>query len=384
MNLSTKQVQELLDNFSKKPEGNKMLLEFSLNALMRAEREMFLEKSQGNKGNGFRSVKGFGIGTQIDLHIPRDRMGLFKPVVQMLWQNQQSHLDDLIFELYGAGLTTRDLERIVHQVYGNNLSRTSISRITNEFSQEMKDFRERELDEYYPIIYADALFLKVKRDTVATEAFYIVLGVKPDTSREVLGIYNCPTESAGNWEDIILDLRKRKVSRVSLFVIGGLIGFDKAIEKSFPNATIQKCVVHLKRNILNKVRTKDKEAVASDLKAVFNMSKKNDNLDSCLNRLSIFASKWSKVYAHIKKLPEKEDISYYFSYIKFEPEIWRMIYTTNWIERLNKDFKRTTRMRNSMPSVESALTLLSKVAVNANMTKYRYQVTSLKADPMFQ
>lgn len=100
MNLSAKHVQELLEKFAKKFEGNKMLLKFSSNALMKAEREMFLDESKGNIGNGFTGVKGFRIGTQIDLHIPRDRMGLFELVVQMLWQNQQTHLDDLIFELY--------------------------------------------------------------------------------------------------------------------------------------------------------------------------------------------------------------------------------------------------------------------------------------------
>lgn len=327
MELSIKQRKALVEEWSKSPNGNNEIVEVCLNSLLKAERESFLIDRPKNKANGFRNIKSFGFGESINLKIPRDRFSEFKPVIQAIWQNQQAHLDDLIFEMYGAGLTTRELERIIKDVYGTQMSRSSISRITQSFYQEMKDFRERKLDSYYPIIYIDAHYLSVKRHTkgqVAKEAFNIILGVKEDTTREILGIYNNPTESASFWGDVFEDLKSRGIEKVNLIVADGLAGLENVTLQHFNEPILQKCVVHLMREVIKKVRTSDKKEIIKDLKLVFDMDNKNDTLDAAKSRLENFSNKWEKDYQHIKKISKKQDIEYYFSYLQFAPAIWRM------------------------------------------------------------
>ena len=293
-------------------------------------------------------------------------------------------MNELFFELYAKGLTTRDIESITQTIYGKQLSSSSISRITQTFNEEMALFRSRPLDAHYPIIYLDATFISTRRETVSKEAYYIVLGVKPDATRDVIGIYNAPTESAAVWDDIILDLKQRGLQRSHLFVIDDLAGLDAALESHFEQPNIQKCVLHLKRNVLKRVKKVHRQAMADDLKEVFNMDKHDDIEAHAQARAQQFYQQWGNLYPHINVFNHEQRMSYYFAYLNYHPSIRNMIYTTNWIERLNKDFKRTIKIRNSMPSVESVLTLLSKVAMDKNLTRYQYPIHRLKADSMFQ
>jgi transposase-like protein len=170
-----------------------------------------------------------------------------------------------------------------------------------------------------------SLIFLAKVDSVSKEAFYIVLGVKKDMRREILGIYNQPKESSENWKDMF-----------------------------------------------------------HDLKLVFDMNNSVDNKAAAYNRSKKFSQKWSKYYPHLNKFMNESEICYYFTYLDFDYQIRRMIYTTNWIERLNKDFKRTTNIRNSMPSVESVLTLLSKVAIDKNASTYNYPIYNLADNTIFK
>lgn len=384
LKLNTQQIQAAVDQLTSQPDGINKLLEMAINSLMKAERSAYLEAAvQGNKANGYRSVNGFGIGEALSLQIPRDRLGHFRPTLLNIMRDQSDTLNELCFELYAKGLTTRDIESITQTIYGQHLSKSQISRITVSLSDAMREFRERPLNSYYPIVYLDATFVKTKRERVSSEAYYIALAVLPDMTREVIGIYNAPTESSSFWDDVCQDLKARGMQQTDLFVIDNLTELDSTLEKHF-NASIQKCVLHLKRSILNKVKKQHRLAVVSDLNEIFQIDNREDTKEKLLNRAQQVVQRWQCYYPHMKRLADPYWLSYYSTYLSFEYDIRNMIYTTNWIERLNKAFKRTLKIRNSMPNVESVLTLLSKVAIDMNSSTYRHPVSRFQKSNLFK
>jgi len=384
LKLNTQQIQAAVDQLTLQPDGINKLLEMAINSLMKAERAAYLEAAvQGNKANGYRNVNGFGIGEALSLQIPRDRLGHFKPTLLNIMRNQSDTLNELCFELYAKGLTTRDIESITHTIYGQHLSKSQISRITVSLSDAMREFRERPLNSYYPIVYLDATFVKTKRERVSSEAYYIALAVLPDMTREVIGIYNAPTESSSFWDEICQDLKDRGMQQTDLFVIDNLTELDSTLEKHF-DASVQKCVLHLKRSILNKVKKQHRLAVVSDLNEIFQIENREDTKEQLLDRAQQVAQRWQRYYPHMKRLADPYWLSYYSTYLSFEYDIRNMIYTTNWIERLNKAFKRTLKIRNSMPNVESVLTLLSKVAIDMNSSTYRHPVSRFQKSNLFK
>lgn len=384
LKLNTQQIQAAVEQLTSQPDGINRLLEMAMNSLMKAERAAYLEAaSTGNKANGYRSVNGYGIGEALALQIPRDRLGHFKPTLLSVMKDQSDAFNELCFELYAKGLTTRDIESITETIYGQQLSKSQVSRITASLSDTMKAFRNRLLNDYYPIIYLDATFVKTKRERVSSEAYYIALAVLPDMTREVIGIYNAPTESASFWEEICRDLKVRGLKQTDLFVIDNLTELDSTLEKHF-NAPVQKCVLHLKRSILNKVKKQHRSEVANGLNEIFQLDNRDDTEEKLFERAKIVSNRWQSYYPHMKKLSDVDWLRYYSTYLGFEYDIRNMIYTTNWIERLNKAFKRTLKIRNSMPSVESVLTLLSKVAIDMNGSTYQYPVSRFQKSHLFK
>jgi len=383
LKLNKQQIQAAVDQLTSQPEGLNKLMEIALNSLMKAERSSYLESAKtGNKANGYRAVNGLGIGDSLSLQVPRDRLGQFKPWLLNVMKDQSESLNELCFELYAKGLTTRDIESITKSIYGQHLSKSQISRVTTSLSEAMQQFRERELASYYPIIYLDATFIKTKRERVSSEAYYIVLAVLPDMTREVIGIYNAPTESSSNWKDICEDLKQRGLKQTDLFVTDNLTGLDGALEQHF-NAPIQKCVLHLKREVLRKTKKQHRNEMAADLAYIFQLDNDADNKGLLLTRAQTFYQKWKTRYPKLTLFNDPDRFSYYATYLDFEYDIRNMIYTTNWIERLNKSFKRTIKIRNSMPNVESVLTLLSKVAIDMNSSTYRHPVSRLIKSDLF-
>lgn len=378
--LSKVQLQESLNNLLLQENGLTTVLEMTLNSLMYCEREHFLAENKDNKGNGYRKAFAVGLGKQIELSIPRDRLGMFKPMVLALIRDQRHQMEELSFELYGNGLTTRQIGNLMEKIYGKYYSKSAISDITATFYDQMEQWRERPLDSTYLAVYIDAIHLKIRRETVSSEAFYILLGLKEDYTREVIGIVNIPSESASGWKEVLKSVKQRGVEKIGLIISDNLTGLDAVIPLVFKDAKHQKCVVHLKRNILNKVASKHKEEVAQDLKEVFDLDLAQDTVEKAFGRLEGFADKWRRNYKHIGNLPLDPMNELYFTYTLYHPKIRRMIYTTNWIERLNKEFRRTFKIRNSMPNFESALTLLSKVAMDKEETYFKYPIYNFKFD----
>lgn len=385
INLSKKQVQSIINLELEKENGLNDLFTMMVNGLMYSERKHFLEQKEDptNKGNGYRTAFRSGIGSRLSLSIPRDRLGVFKPVVLGLLDQQEEAVKSLCFELYGKGLTTRQIEQVVENIYGSSYSKSSISRITTDFAALVEAWLSRHLDSYYPIVYIDAIHIKVRRDQVATEAFYILLGLKEDLTREVLSIINIPQESAAGWEEVLNSIRERGVQHVGLFVFDDLTGLDSVIGKVFSKSMQQKCVLHFQRNINKHIRVNDRKVFAKQLAEVFDPDNATYTADQAVTRLKELLIRWTKTYPKLKTVAGRKDLELIFTYLHFDYRIRRMIYTTNWIERLNKAFRRTLNMRNAMPTPQSAITLIGYVAMEMGEKSYSFPITNFKFDQNF-
>lgn len=382
IDLSKDQLQDTIHSILNKEEGLNELLEMILNGLMKLEREAFLseEASPANKGNGYRPGRAAGYGKELSLRIPRDRLGNFKPVLWAMLRDQQEQVRRLCFELYGKGLTTRQVGEITEKIYGNHYSSSAVSNFNQELADQLDQWRQRPLQVRYPVLYIDAIHAKVRREHVSSEAFYVVLGLTETMQREVLAIENIPTESAAGWEQLLEGLKERGLEETALVVADGLKGLDEAIHRCFPEAHHQKCVTHFKRNILSYVKADHKEQIAEELREVFMTGQRAYTPRQARQNLKKFARRWGRHYSHIKKLAARQDLHYYFTYLNFEWRIQSMIYTTNWVERLNKSFRRSLKIRNALPSSDAALLLLSKVAVDQEDGAFGYPIYTFKFD----
>lgn len=385
LKLSKKQLQNVINDQLEQDAGLNELFTMMINGLMRCERQTFLskEKLEGNKGNGYRQATRSGIGSKLSLQIPRDRLGVFKPVIMGLLDEQEDKVKELCFELYGKGLTTRQIEEVVSNIYGCSYSKSSISRITSDFAVMVDAWLNRQLDHRYLVVYIDAIHIKVRRETVTTEAFYVLLGLKEDHTREVLGIVNIPQESASGWEEVLLDIRKRGVREVGLFVFDDLTGLDTVIGKVFARSMQQKCTIHFQRNLSKHIRRASKEEFCQQIKEVFNPDKSSYNTTEAVKVLKETLTRWSKTYPKLKSTLNRNDLESVFTYLNFDYRIRRMIYTTNWIERLNKSFRRTLKMRNALPNPQAAITLMGYVAIEMEESTYSYPITNFKFDQNF-
>ena len=386
MKLTKKQLQSIINLELEKENGLNELFGMMINGLMLTERKLFLANNEdpANKGNGYRQATRSGIGSKLTLTVPRDRLGVFKPVLLGLLNEQEEQVKNLCFELYGKGLTTRQIEETIATIYGSSYSKSSISRITTDFGAMVEAWLHRSLDHYYPVVYIDAIHIKVRRDRVATEAFYVLLALKEDLTREVLGIVNIPQESASGWEEVLLGLKDRGVGRVGLFVFDDLTGLGMVIGKVFSGSMHQKCILHFQRNLNKHIRVADRKTFAKALSGVFDPDNIHYTSAQAVTKLTELLSKWSKTYPKLRSITHRTDLEAVFTYLQFDYRIRRMIYTTNWIERLNKSFRRTLTMRNALPTPKAAITLLGFVAMEMGDKTYSYPITNFRFDSNFQ
>lgn len=382
IDLKDDQLQDIIQSVLNKDEGLNELLELILNGLMKIERTHWMSSNStpDNKANGYRPGQAIGHGRKLLLRIPRDRLGKFQPVLWAMLRDQHEEVRRLCFELYGKGLSASEVGQITEKIYGQAYSSSAISNFTQQLADQIHDWRQRPLAGRYPVILIDAIHKKVRRGHVSSEAFYVVMGLTEGMQREVLAITNLPSESPAGWSELLQSLKDRGLTQTDLVIADGLPGLDQVIHKAFPGARHQKCVTHFKRNIQTKVKASDKNAVAEELRDVFLTGQRNYTRRQALARFNEFASRWGEKYDAIKRLVGDEDMDYYFTYLDFDRRIQSMIYTTNWIERLNKKFRRSLKIRNALPSVESALLLLGKMAIDTEETTYQYPIYNFKFD----
>jgi len=364
MDLTKVQISELMRKHAERENGLHDLLEIMLESMMVAERSEFLRTEASNKGNGYRPGRAYGHGRKLEFRIPRDRYGNFHPQILAILRNQEEECDRLAGVLYTKGLTQEQVSDVFEQIYGQGYSKSSISRMVQCVRDQVSEWLNRGLESYYPILFVDCVHIKIHRKrSVATEAFYVALAVTEEGRRDVLGIFNMPAESAAGWDSIFETLKDRGVQRIGLVVADGIAGLDTVVGERFPGTPLQRCVTHLKRNMLAKVRHGDKAALGADLRDVFRTGQRGYTVEMAWKAWQDMCERWGKDYISIKRLRNNADYKAYMTYLNYSPEIQSMIYTTNWIERLNRDFRRVTKMRTAMPNEESVITLMGSVAM---------------------
>ena len=365
MLLTKEQISEQMRKHAEKKNGFHDLMEIMLESLMFAERGEFLAENPGNKGNGYRPGHSYGQGKRLEFRIPRDRYGNFHPRILAILRDQEEECDRLAGVLYTKGLTQDQVSDVFDQMYGEHYSKSSISRMVECVRIQVNEWLERGLEEYYPVVFVDCVHIKIHRKrSVASEAFYVALAVTEEGTREVVYIGNMPVESATGWGEIFEALKDRGLKRIGLMVADGIKGLDTVIGEKFPGTPLQRCVTHLKRNMFAKVRHGDKAALAADLRDIFRTGQRDYTMETAWSKWQDMCERWGKDYLSIKRLRDNSDYKAYLTYLNYAPEIHGMVYTTNWIERLNRDFRRVTRMRTAMPNEESVLALMGSVAMD--------------------
>jgi transposase-like protein len=303
---------------------------------------------QSNRRNGVTTKRVKGSDGEVPLSVPRDREGSFEPVLVKKGQTRIDGVDDKIIGLYAAGLSVRDIQAHLEDIYGLKVSPDLISRVTDAVLNEVRDWQSRALDRMYPIVIFDALRVKI-RDAdsrmVKNKAVYIALGVTREGAREVLGLWIADNEGAKFWLSVMNELRNRGVQDILIAVVDGLKGFPEAITAAFPEATVQTCIVHLIRHSMNFCSWKDRRMVAADLRPIYEAP----TAEEAARQLDTFEDKWAAKYPSIAPAWRRAwaEVIPFFA---FSAAIRKIIYTTNAMESLNRVLRKTLKTKGSFPT----------------------------------
>lgn len=315
----------------------------------------YKNKDTDNSRNGHssKSLKtSFG---EVDIDVPRDRKGEFDPVI--LKKNQTSISQDVeekILSMYAKGMTTSDIETHIRDIYGLQISDTTISRITDKILPIAKEWQQRPLEPIYAVVFLDAIHYHVRSEgQIVKKAVYIAIGINLDGKKDVLGMWVGENESAKYWASVLNGLRNRGVEDIFIACTDNLTGFDAAIEAVFPQTEIQNCIIHQLRNSSKYVSYKDIKALMADLKAVYAAVDEASALDA----LDIFAETWDKKYPKISK-SWRENWVNLSTYFKYPVEVRRLIYTTNTIEGFNRQLRKVTKSKAVFPTDDSLFKML--------------------------
>jgi len=307
-----------------------------------------------NRRNGHskKTIKGeFG---KAEIAVPRDRNGEFEPIIVQKGQTRFNGFDDKILSLYARGMTTRDIQEQLQDLYGVEVSHALISNVTEAVESERKAWQNRSLDAVYPIVFLDALIVKVRHEgRVINKAVHLALGVNLEGKKELLGIWMTTNESSKFWLSVVTELHNRGVKDIFIACVDGLTGFPEAIEAVFPQTRVQLCIVHLLRNSLSYVSYKDRKVVAADLKLVYAAATESEAEQALVD----FAERWDKQYPTISKswLNHWQRVIPFFA---FPADIRKAIYTTNAIESMNMTLRKVLRNHRSFPSDESVMKVI--------------------------
>jgi len=312
-------------------------------------------KQSSNVRNGGSKKTLLGESGPLEIEVPRDREGSFEPQMIRKGQRRFDGFDQKILAMYARGMTVRDIQAFLKEQYGADVSPDLISDVTDAVLEEVKAWQERPLESLYPLVFMDALRVKIRDEgTVKNKAIYLALGVARDGQKEVLGIWVEQTEGAKFWLRVVTELRNRGVKTILMAVVDGLKGFPEAIHAVFPSAQVQSCIVHLLRNSLEFCNWKDRKAVAQELKAIY----KAATPEAAADRLTEFeAGAWGRKYPPIGRIWRRawQDVIPFYAYPE---EVRKILYTTNAIESLNSSLRKTLKTRGHFPNDESAIKLI--------------------------
>lgn len=340
----------------------------ALQEMLEAELDIELGYTKGDKKNKYtdnrrnghsnKSVKTkFG---DVDLKIPRDRKGEFEPVVVPKNTRNISGIEDKVISLYGRGMSTRDIHDQIDDIYGIEMSAEMVSKITDKLIPEIQQWQNRPLEPIYPFVFMDAIHYSVRDDgQIKKKAAYVVLGITLDGVKDILGIWIGESESSKFWLGVLNELKNRGLEDVLIFSVDGLSGFKEAVQAAYPKAEIQRCIIHQLRNSFKYVSYKDIKEFAKDFKSVY----KAVNEKTAYENLNEIKNKWDDKYPFACKSWEMnwDVLSPFFKYPK---EIRRIMYTTNIIESLNRQYRKVTKTKTVFPHDQALEKILYLSSMN--------------------
>ena len=319
--------------------------------------------NSGNSRNGYTTKTVINDDNdRIEVKVPRDRNSTFEPVIIPKHEKRTPLFNDQIISMYSFGMSTRDIQRHLQQVYGVEVSPETISNITESVMADVREWQNRPLEKSYPILFLDALRVNSRQDGKnINKALYVALAINWEGRKEVLGLWLADTEGAKFWMSVLTDIKNRGVEDILIACMDGLTGFPDAVKAVFPDTHIQHCIVHMIRNSTKFVSYKDLKAVCRDLKEVYSAI----NAESGHEALEEFGKKWNDKYPMIQASWERNwnDLTEFFNYPK---DIRRAIYTTNAIESLNFSLRKVTRNKSSFPDDDSIYKVMYLAIKNAS------------------
>ena len=356
--LAGKSTEEIVGPNGLLKQLTKALVERAMNAEMSHhlgyEKHSAGGRGSGNNRNGKSRKKIQGDFGSVEIEVPRDRNGTYDPKIIPKHERRFAGFDEKILSMYARGMTTRDIQGHLEEMYGVEVSPALISEVTDGVMEEVKAWQSRPLEPIYPIVYLDALMVKMRHEgRVENRAVFVGIGVNLEGGKEVLGLWTSATEGAKFWLQILTEIRNRGVNDILIACVDGLKGYAEAIQIVYPKTQVQLCIVHMVRNSLNYVNWKERKAVAADLRMVYHAA----TVEEAEQRLRDFEEQWDAKYASIGKMWRRNwtGIVPFFAY---PAEIRRAVYTTNIVESLNMSLRKVIKTRGSFPGEEAALKLL--------------------------
>lgn len=352
------------------------LLQALVNASLEGEMDHHLEKEKDgengskNRRNGHNKKSVDSRVGPIEVSTPRDREGSYDPQMVKKWERElSSGMDEVILSLYARGQSVSDVQNQLRELYGVEVSSGVISSVTDRIMPEITQWQQRPLDPCYPVVFLDGIHYKVREEgKVITKAIYTVYGVTVEGNRDVLGLYLLESEGARQWSLILEDLRKRGVEDVFIFCVDGLKGFRDTIEDVFPQAQVQRCIVHMVRSSTRLVSHKDIKAVSSSLRTIYSAS----DIKQAEMALESFKANWDKKYPEISEKWE-ESWDELMGFMDFGSNLRRLIYTTNPVEALHRNMRKVTKTKGAW-SNEKALLKQLYLSLRVNKKSWNKKV----------
>ena len=320
----------------------------------------YRNKETTNSRNGYseKTVKS-SLG-EIDIKVPRDRDGEFEPQLIKKHQRDISAIEDKILFLYSQGMSTRDIQKAINELYGTSIDDTMVSRITDKILPVLREWQQRPLERAYALVILDAIHIKIREEgTVVSKAAYVAIGINYLGYKDVLGIWLGATEGAKYWLGVLNEIKTRGVEDILIASVDGLKGFVEALEVAFPKTEVQRCIIHQIRSSIRYVSWKDRRSFIEDLKLIYKAVNENE----ALNALEELENKWSEKYRFAVK-SWRDNWNELSTMFKYPPEIRRLIYTTNAIENFNRQLRKATKTKSAFVSDDADMKVLYLTTMN--------------------
>ena len=344
-------------------------LEEGLNLLLESELTAFLgynpydrnDWNSGNSRNGsyFRQIKTqFG---PIKVQVPRDRNGEFHQQTLPAYGQHTDALESTVIQLYSHGVTTREISELIEKMYGSYYSAGTVSNISKQVASQVESYHQRRLSDKFFCVYLDATYIPLRRDTYQREAVYIAVGIKPNGNKEIIDYRIAPVENLEVWSEMIADFKERGLEQVELFLSDGFVGIKDMLKQYYPKSKFQRCLIHIMRNISQKVRVTDRAEILNAFKQVHKQTNQKEAETVLHAFYEAYGSKYSRMIKDLRKL--EEDMLVFYQYPK---QIRPSIYSTNMIESINRMIKRKTNPKSEFPSEESLDNFLGSQVIDYN------------------